>query len=148
MLLDYAKGYSVWEYCHPISSCNLPGMNKKANKKKGDWGEKLAAAYLIEKGYSIIEKQWQYARYEIDLIAQKDNLMVFVEVKTRFSAEYGEPWTAVNLNKQRKICRSADYYLRFFRVDAEPQFDIVSIVRAEGTTKITHLERAFFPTLG
>ena len=127
---------------------NLPCMNKTANKKKGDWGEKVAAAYLIEKGYSILKKQWHYARYEIDLIAQKDNYIVFVEVKTRFSKEFGEPWTAVNYSKQRKICRSADYYLRCFRVDAEPRFDIVSIVHAEGTTAIMHLEQAFFPTLG
>jgi len=123
-------------------------MNKAANKKKGDWGEKIAAAYLTEKGYSIIKKQWHYSRYEIDLIAQKDNTIVFVEVKTRFSKEYGEPWTAVNYSKQRKICRSADYYLRSYRVDAEPRFDIVSIVHAEGTTEITHLKQAFYPTLG
>jgi putative endonuclease len=70
-----------------------------------------------------------------------------VEVKTRFSKEYGEPWAAVNYSKQRKICKSADYYLRLFRIDAEPRFDIVSIVHAEGKTEITHLEQAFFPTL-
>ena len=123
-------------------------MNKSANKKKGDWGEKIAAAYLMEKGYCIVKKQWHYARYEIDLIVQKGNCIVFVEVKTRFTKDYGEPWAAVNYSKQRKICRSADYYLRYFRVDAEPRFDIVSIVHAEGTTEITHLEQAFFPTLG
>ncbi len=122
-------------------------MNKAANKKKGDWGEKIAADYLTQKGYTIIKKQWHYYRYEIDLIAQKENTLVFVEVKTRFSNEYAEPWTAVNAGKQRKICRSADYYLRSFQVNAEPRFDIVSIVHAEGKTEITHLEQAFFPTL-
>lgn len=122
-------------------------MDKTANKKKGDWGEKLAAVYLKEKGYRIINEQWHYSRYEIDLIAQKENTLVFVEVKTRFSKEYGEPWAAVNYSKQRKICKSADYYLRLFRIDAEPRFDIVSIVHAEGKTEITHLEQAFFPTL-
>ena len=123
-------------------------MNKTANKKKGDWGEKIAAAYLNEKGYGIVKKQWRFARYEIDLIVQKGNCIVFVEVKTRFSKDYGEPWAAVNYSKQRKICRSADYYLRYFHVDSEPRFDIVSIVHAKGVTEITHLEQAFFPTLG
>ena len=123
-------------------------MNKTANKKKGDWGEKIAAAYLNEQGYGIVKKQWRVARYEIDLIVQKGNCIVFVEVKTRFSKDYGEPWAAVNYSKQRKICRSADYYLRYFHVDSEPRFDIVSIVHAEGVTEITHLEQAFFPTLG
>jgi putative endonuclease len=122
-------------------------MNKTANKKKGDWGEKIAAAYLREKGYQIINQQWHYSRFEIDIIAKKENTLVFVEVKTRFSKEYGEPWAAVNPSKQRKICRSADYYLRLFNVDDEPRFDIVSIVHTEGTTEITHLEQAFFPTL-
>lgn len=126
---------------------NLAAMNKTSNKKKGDWGEKMAAAYLTEKGYEVIKKQWHYSRYEIDLIAQRQNTLVFVEVKTRFSKEYGEPWSAVNLAKQRKICRSADYYLRLFKIDAEPRFDIISIIHAEGKTEIMHLEQAFFPTL-
>ena len=122
-------------------------MQKSDNKKKGDWGEKIAAAYLTEKGYRVIKTQWHYARYEVDLIVLKQNTIVFVEVKTRFSADYGAPWEAVNYAKQRKICKSADYYLRCFRVDAEPRFDIVSIIHAEGKTEITHLEQAFFPTL-
>jgi putative endonuclease len=128
-------------------AAELAGMKKSANKKKGDWGEKLAAAYLTEKGYQVIKKQWHYSKYEIDLIMQRQNTMVFVEVKTRFSKEYGEPWCAVNHSKQRKICRSADYYLRLFSIDAEPRFDIISIIHAEGTTEITHIEQAFFPTL-
>ena len=122
-------------------------MNKTENKQKGDWGEKIAAAYLSEKGYRIIKKQWHFARYEIDLIVEKQNTIVFVEVKTRFNANYGAPWEAVNYAKQRKICKSADYYLRQFHVDAEPRFDIVSIIHSEGKTEITHLEQAFFPTL-
>ena len=122
-------------------------IDKTANKKKGDWGEKIAAAYLMEKGYTIVKKQWHYSRYEIDLIAALNNTIVFVEVKTRFSRDYGEPWAAVNASKQRKICRSADYYLRCFGIDAEPRFDIVSIVHAEGKTEILHLEQAFYPTL-
>ena len=122
-------------------------MKKTANKKKGDWGEKVAAAYLIEKGYTILKRQWHFARYEIDLIAQRDHVIVFVEVKTRFSKEYGAPWAAVNYSKQRKICRSADYYVRNFGIAEEPRFDIISIIHAEGITEITHLEQAFYPTL-
>ncbi len=121
-------------------------MNKEANKKKGDWGEKIAAAYLQEKGFTILKQQWRYYRYEIDLIASRQNAIVFVEVKTRFSREYGEPWAAVNYRKQQKICRSADHYLRTYHIDAEPRFDIISIVHAEGKTEILHLEQAFYPT--
>jgi putative endonuclease len=122
-------------------------MDKKVNKKKGDWGEKVAAAYLIEKGYTIIQKQWHSYRFEVDIIAKKDRTIVFVEVKTRFSKAFGEPWTAVNRSKQRKICQSADHYLRCFHVKEEPRFDIISIIHCEGDTEILHLEQAFYPTL-
>lgn len=122
-------------------------MNKTDNKKKGDWGERVAAAYLESKGFKILEKQWHYARFEIDLIAQKKNAIAFVEVKTRFSRDYGEPWEAVKVTKQKKICKSADYYLKQFNIDFEPRFDIISIVHNNGKTEITHLEKAFYPTL-
>jgi putative endonuclease len=122
-------------------------MNKTDNKKKGDWGERIAADYLESKGFRILEKQWNYTRFEIDLIVRKENTIVFVEVKTRFSRDYGEPWDAVNKAKQKKICKSADFYLKNFCIDSEPRFDIISIVHDNGKTEITHLDNAFYPTL-
>jgi putative endonuclease len=122
-------------------------MNKTDNKKKGDWGERIAADYLESKGFKILEKQWNYTRFEIDLIVRKENTIVFVEVKTRFSRDYGEPWDAVNKAKQKKICKSADFYLKHFGIDSEPRFDIISIVHDNGKTEITHLDNAFYPTL-
>ena len=82
-----------------------------------------------------------------DIIAEKGNEIVFVEVKTRFSEDYGQPWEAVKSDKRRKICNSADQYIRMHQCDQEPRFDIISIVHSNHTTKITHLESAFRPTL-
>lgn len=122
-------------------------MDKRDNKKKGNWGEKKAAEFLQAQGYFIREMQWKALRFEIDLIAEIGNEIIFVEVKTRFSDAYGNPWEAVDTSKRRKVCASADQYIRMHQCDREPRFDIISVLHTEGTTKITHLKGAFYPTL-
>jgi putative endonuclease len=76
---------------------------------------------------------------------QKENELVFVEVKTRFSDTYGEPWEAVNRSKRQKICTSADAYIRDRSSDLEPRFDIVSIIKNGESVRIQHIESAFRP---
>ena len=120
---------------------------KQQNKIKGNWGEERAAELLKRKGYRIIAMQWKSLRFEIDIIAEKGNEIIFVEVKTRTSEDYGQPWEAVKHDKRRKICNSADQYIRMNQCDKEPRFDIISIVRTDDKTKITHLQSAFRPTL-
>jgi len=122
-------------------------MNKRDNKKKGNWGEMKAAEFLKSLGYYIRETQWKSLRFEIDLIAERGDEIIFVEVKTRFSDAYGNPWEAVNFNKRKKICTSADQYIRIHQCKREPRFDIISVLHTEGITKITHLAGAFYPTL-
>lgn len=124
-------------------------MTQKSDSTKGigDKGEELAAKYLLERGYILIEKNWRYFRYEIDLIVQKDQHIIFVEVKTRYSANYGEPWEAVNRAKRQKICASADAYIRERQLDWEPRFDIISIIKNNAHVQIQHIEDAFRPEL-
>lgn len=121
-------------------------MSKHDNKAKGDWGEKKAAEFLVSAGYTIKEMQWKSLRFEIDLIAEKEDSIIFVEVKTRFNDAFGDPWQAVDYSKRRKICISADQYIRLKQCNLEPRFDIVSVLHVNGQTKITHLENAFYPT--
>lgn len=118
---------------------------KETNKQKGDEGESLAATYLEEHGYHIVARQWRFERYELDLVATKENAVVFVEVKTRYSNTYGEPWEAVNKTKRKKICTSADAYIRQYDLTLEPRFDIVSIIKNGNTCAIEHIEEAFWP---
>lgn len=84
------------------------------NRTIGLQAEQLAAAYLIEKGYSIIGKNFHSRYGEIDLIAKQRQIYVFVEVKSRKSCSFGEPEEAINAAKLLKIYRSI---FHFFKVN-------------------------------
>ncbi len=116
----------------------------------GDWGEALAERYLTEKGYVIMERDWRFGKRDVDIIAQtKDGLeVVFVEVKTRRSDEIFDPIAAVTPAKMRNIGYCANAYLKYYNLDMEPRYDIITIVKGEDTeAKITHIEDAFNPCL-
>ncbi|HEY8404510.1 MAG TPA: YraN family protein [Flavobacteriales bacterium] len=118
---------------------------KEKNKEKGDEGEAMAAAFLEQKGYTIRERKWKYERYEIDLIAEKADVIVFVEVKLRYSDTFGEPWEAVNKAKRQKICAGADAYIHQYDIYQEPRFDIISIIKSGREFRLEHIEEAFWP---
>lgn len=84
-------------------------MNDK--KLLGDLGENMASAILYSQGYEIIEKKFRCKIGEIDIIAANDDLLCFVEVKTRTSCILGSPGFSVNMKKQIKIKKVADYYM-------------------------------------
>lgn len=115
------------------------------NKEKGDKGEAQAVAFLLGKGYTISQLKWKHGKYEVDIIAQQGNYLVFVEVKTRYSDTYLEPWEAVSLAKRKKICISANAYIQSCQTPLEPRFDIVSIIIKGSTQSILHIENAFVP---
>ena len=97
-----------------------------SNKLKGKAGEELAKKYLIKEGYEILDTNFHYSRYgEIDIIAQKGDVISFVEVKLRTSDKFGMPFEAITKSKLQKIFISAQYYLstckrkyRAFQIDA------------------------------
>jgi putative endonuclease len=113
--------------------------------KTGAEGEKLAAEYLQKKGYKVLDINWKYERCEIDIIAEKKGLIVFVEVKTRSGANYGWPEEAVNPAKQKNIAKAADAYLEEKNLDKEIRFDIISVIFRPSKTDIYHIEDAFIP---
>ena len=80
-------------------------------KNVGDIGENFAADLLTNSGYQIIERNYRTKAGEIDIIATKNGVLHFIEVKTRTADEFGYPADAVNENKQHKIRRAADCYL-------------------------------------
>ena len=81
------------------------------NKDLSRWGEELAAAYLESKGYRILERDWRSGHRDIDIIARTADELVFVEVKTRRTDDFGEPYKAVNYKKQRNLRVSINHYL-------------------------------------
>ncbi|MFN5846530.1 MAG: YraN family protein [Flavobacteriia bacterium] len=111
----------------------------------GTLGEALAERYLLKKGYTILDKNIRFKKWEIDLVALDGEKLVIVEVKTRQTAEIGEPWRAVTRNKQRQIIKVADYYIQSGNIDRETRFDIISIVHNSYRTDIEHILNAFYP---
>ncbi len=114
----------------------------------GQKGEDIAARYLEQKGYTVQDRNWHCGHKDLDLVVTKDDTIVFVEVKTRTSTDWGDPQDFIDDRKIRRIVNSADAYLRFNQVDMDVRFDIVSIVAESGEFKVEHIEQAFFPPVG
>ncbi|EAR13434.1 hypothetical protein PI23P_03032 [Polaribacter irgensii 23-P] len=109
----------------------------------GKKGEQLACDFLIKKGYKILEKNYRYLKAEVDCIAQKGNILVVVEVKTRSSRYFGDPQDAVNPKKIMHLLSAVDHYILEKDLDVEVRFDIIAIVHQKNKTKMEHLEDAF-----
>lgn len=112
----------------------------------GAWGEDEAVKLLQASGYAVMERNWQMGRYEVDIIAMKDDCIVFVEVKTRSSDDY-DPVLAVDARKQRRITASADAFLRAGDLPHKFRFDIIAITGTPECHTIEHIPDAYFPTL-
>ncbi len=113
----------------------------------GKWGEEIATRYLEEKGWYIRHRDWRYKGTDIDLVCidRYDTTLVFVEVKTRATSNFGRPSEAVDFKKRRNIMFAAEAYRRMFRKENRLlRYDIISIVGGPlcGYT-IEHIEEAF-----
>lgn len=115
-------------------------------RKRGNMGEDFAAKILSDKGYTIIKRNF-YTKYgEIDIIAQKDRILAFVEVKSRADDCLYEPRFAVTPSKQKKMCKAAMLYCMQNGFNAQPRFDVFEIIYDKDSLKVlkySHLENAF-----
>jgi len=111
----------------------------------GNKGEELAKEFLIENNFVVLHTNWTYKRLEVDIIVEKDGLLIFVEVKTRSTAIFGLPEEAVGAKKQKNLAKAAEAYLSSYEELQEIRFDIISIIHQENNTTIRHIEGAFFP---
>lgn len=114
------------------------------HNETGKQGEEAAARYLREQGYDILARNYRYQHAEIDLIAQKGKLLVFVEVKTRSNLSYGNPEEFVSYTKAKLIMKAAEHYI--FTTDwlFDIRFDIIAVAQTSNELKLKHLEDAFF----
>ena len=117
------------------------------HNEMGQRGEKVAQSFLAEKGYKILHVNWRNRKAEIDIIAMDGDTLVFVEVKTRQSNLFGDPESAVNFKKQRRLIHAANAYVSKYRIENDARFDIVSILIKKSATVINHYPDAFYPTL-
>lgn len=116
-----------------------------SHNELGKRGELLAKDYLVENGYRILELNFRFGRDEIDIIAEHDAVIVFVEVKTRMNTKIEVPEQTVNRGKQKRIIRVAHHYLVENDLDNEARFDIFGVTFNQTQENINHIENAFAP---
>jgi putative endonuclease len=116
-----------------------------AHLKTGRLGERIACRYLMREGFDILARRFNATAGEIDLVAFEGGLLVFLEVKTRASTDYGDPYEFVDWQKQQKFRRAAEEFIaRFDLGQYAYRFDIVSVVApATPREKITLYRNAF-----
>ncbi len=110
----------------------------------GKWGENIAATYLLDKGYEILERNVRTSYGELDLVTRFGDVLVFVEVKTRRTTEFGLPEKSITQQKMSHILQAAQSYLiahEFPEIDW--RIDVIAINKARGQSAvITHFENA------
>ena len=117
------------------------------SRSEGVWGEALVADYLREKGYKLAAHSYHCRFGEIDLIAEKDGVLLFVEVKLRTNLQYGAPREYVTVKKQEKLRAAALLYLSERELDVPARFDVAEVYtdvrHSAGNTRIAYIENAF-----
>jgi putative endonuclease len=140
-----------------ILSLNFQDKHSLASKTSqiGQFGEDLAAQFLLRNGYRIVlanfkvpvgrNRRGATVTGEIDLIALDENVLCFVEVKTRSSDEFASPLAAVDLRKQRQIIRTAKVYRKIFQLRGLSfRYDVVSIILVENSRPKIELFKNFW----
>lgn len=112
--------------------------------QRGEYGEILARRYLEEQGLRVLETNFRFHHGEIDIIAEEGDVLIFCEVKTRFSDAFGTPELAVTAKKQLQIRKIASAYLATHRIhDRICRFDVVAIRVDNGVASVHYLRDAF-----
>lgn len=109
----------------------------------GKKGEEAAVAFMKKKGYRVLRQNWTKHRHEIDIVAEDEEYIIFVEVKTRTSRQWGNPEDFIGKTKIKRIVTAADLYLQLYDIDKPARFDIISAVWNGATFEIEHIDDAF-----
>ncbi len=114
-------------------------------RELGKRGEMLAAEYLLKANYRILERNWRFSKAEIDIIAEKSGVLIFIEVKTRSDTRFGEPESFISARKERMMQEAAAAYMVEKQYEWEIRFDVIGILLAgNGTFSLRHFEDVFF----
>jgi len=115
------------------------------HNETGARGEAVAVDYLINKGYTILEKNWRHRRTEIDIIAKQNDILVFVEVKTRSDDFFGEPASYADDKKMKRIATGATVYMNQINHDWEVRFDVIGVlVQGPQRVEVRHYEDVYW----
>ena len=112
----------------------------------GKTGEEEAVQLLLEKGYTILHRNWYSGKKELDIVAtdKENKTLIVIEVKTRKNIDFGQPEEAINTKKIRRIVASTDAYIRKFNIDLPIRFDIITVIGEAPSFTIEHIEDDFF----
>jgi putative endonuclease len=110
----------------------------------GKWGETFAVEYLAKNGYEILQRNWFFDKAELDIIAQKGQILIICEVKTRNSDFFGDPQDFVTPAKIKHLVKAANEYIVSNDLDVEARFDIIAILKNKKQEKLEHFEDAFY----
>ncbi|MDX1272180.1 YraN family protein [Bizionia paragorgiae] len=110
----------------------------------GRIGEDMAVDYLQNKGYTILERNYRFQKAEVDIIAQIEDTLAIVEVKTRSTADFGNPQDFVKPKQIQRLVTAVHEYVTSNNLDVEVRFDIVAIIKENKTVTLEHLENAFY----
>ena len=114
------------------------------SKLLGNKGEAAAERYLKQQGYRVLDRNWRYRQWELDLVCRDGDTAVFAEVKTRGTETMGTPADGLNHAKQARLVKAASHYLSKKDLWDEPcRFDLVAVTETDGDLAIDHIENAF-----
>ncbi|MDR2287478.1 MAG: YraN family protein [Prevotellaceae bacterium] len=116
-----------------------------SSHKLGKQGEKQAVVFLQKTGYSILEVNWRFQHKEIDIIAECDNELHIIEVKTRTSSAWQSIDEIVGMTKQKNMIAAADAYVTQNNINKNVVFDIVYVLQTNGENNIELIRNAFYP---
>ncbi|WP_179343196.1 YraN family protein [Winogradskyella ursingii] len=110
----------------------------------GKKGEQLAVDFLIANHYDIIERNYRFDKAEVDIIAQKNDVLAIIEVKTRSTIDFGNPQDFVKPKQIKNLVKAVNEYVIENDLDKEVRFDIIAIIKENKGFRIEHLEDAFY----
>jgi len=117
-------------------------------RELGKRGENIAVKFLREKGYKIIERNYRCPMGEVDIVAKDKKALVFVEIKTRTSTNFGLPEEAISYRKRQHLSKIASFYLLYYKIkEINCRFDVVSILINKNKIKDIHLIKNAFEAI-
>ena len=122
----------------------MQGINMAQHNELGKLGEDLAVDYLLEHGYTILDRNYRFEKAEVDILSQKGNTLIVVEVKTRSSADFGNPQDFVTPKQIKQLVKAVDQYINNNDLNVEVRFDIIAIIKQGATFDIEHIKDAFY----
>ena len=112
-----------------------------AHNELGKWGEDIAVAFLEEKGYKILERDWKSGHHDLDIVAKDGHTLVIVEVKTRRNRLFGNPEEAIDYKKRMSLQSAINHYVKSHRTGQDVRFDIIGIIGTIGSQpEIDHIK--------